>query len=178
MLHVYYLNCIFLSRTPNSLASREVCWIQEAFRIRAMTTFFYFLHLTWQSTLLSIMVGSILARHLYQQHMALFLWMKKKKTKKHVHTFMHATQHALTHTCKHTCMPACTHSGASLGGCWMRHLTGDQEVGGSTPAEFGNILLWRMIMKYFLRSFSPFCWFKKGSCQFLAKECAQYWLTT
>ena len=24
---------------------------------------------------------------------------------------------------------------------------------------------------------SPFRWFKKGSCQFLAKECAQYWLT-
>ena len=22
-----------------------------------------------------------------------------------------------------------------------------------------------------------FLWFKKGSCQFLAKECAQYWLT-
>ena len=40
-----------------------------------------------------------------------------------------------------------------------------------------NILSWRLIMKYFLRSFSPFCWFKKGSCQFLAKECAQYWLT-
>ena len=30
-------------------------------------------------------------------------------------------------------------------------------------------------MKYFLRSFSPFRCFKKGSCQFLAKECAQYW---
>ena len=29
----------------------------------------------------------------------------------------------------------------------------------------------------FLRSFSPIRWFKKGSCQFLAKECAQYWLT-
>ena len=28
-----------------------------------------------------------------------------------------------------------------------------------------------------MRSFSPFRWFKKGSCQFLAKECAQYWLT-
>ena len=28
--------------------------------------------------------------------------------------------------------------------------------------------------KYFLRSFSPFRWFKKGSCQFLVKECAQY----
>ena len=55
--------------------------------------------------------------------------------------------------------------------------TGDQEVAGSTPAEVGNILSWRLIMKYFLRSFSPFRWFKKGSCQFLAKECAQYWLT-
>ena len=29
----------------------------------------------------------------------------------------------------------------------------------------------------FLWSFSLFRWFKKGSCQFLAKECAQYWLT-
>ena len=60
---------------------------------------------------------------------------------------------------------------------WMRHPTGDQEVAGSTPAEVGNILSWRLIMKYFLWSFSPFRWFKKGSCQFLAKECAQYWLT-
>ena len=34
-------------------------------------------------------------------------------------------------------------------------LTGDQEVAGSTPAEFGNILSWRLIMKYFLRSFFP-----------------------
>ena len=55
--------------------------------------------------------------------------------------------------------------------------TGDQEVAGSTPAEVGNILSWRLIMKYFLRSFSPFRGFKKGSCQFLAKEYAQYWLT-
>ena len=29
-------------------------------------------------------------------------------------------------------------------------------VAGSTPAEVGNILSWRLIMKYFLRSFSPF----------------------
>ena len=35
-------------------------------------------------------------------------------------------------------------------------LSGDQEVAGSTPAEVGNILSWRLIMKYFLRSFSPF----------------------
>ena len=60
---------------------------------------------------------------------------------------------------------------------WIRRLTGDQEVAGSTPAEVGNILSWRLIMKYFLQSFSPFRWFKRGSCQFLAKECAQYWLT-
>ena len=60
---------------------------------------------------------------------------------------------------------------------YMRRPTADQEVAGSTPAEVGNILSWRLIMKYFLRSFSPFRWFKKGSCQFLAKECAQYWLT-
>ena len=31
-----------------------------------------------------------------------------------------------------------------------------QEVAGSTPTKVGNILLWRLIMKYFLRSFSPF----------------------
>ena len=34
--------------------------------------------------------------------------------------------------------------------------TGDQEVTGSTPAEVGNVLSWRLIMKYFLWSFSPF----------------------
>ena len=49
---------------------------------------------------------------------------------------------------------------------------------GFDPCQVGNSLPWRLIMKYFLRSFSPFCWFKKGSCQFLAKKCAvQYWLT-
>ena len=51
--------------------------------------------------------------------------------------------------------------------------TGDQEVTGSIPAGSANILSWRLIMKYFLLWFSPFCWFKKGSCQSLAKECAQ-----
>ena len=42
------------------------------------------------------------------------------------------------------------------------HSTGDQE----------GILSLRLIMKSFLRSFSPFRWLKKGSCQLLAKECA------
>ena len=39
---------------------------------------------------------------------------------------------------------------------WMCRPTGDQEVTGSTPAEVSNILLWRLIMKCFLQSFSPF----------------------
>ena len=56
-------------------------------------------------------------------------------------------------------------------------LGGDQAVAGSTP-PVSNILSWRLIMKYFLWSFSPFHWFKKGNCQFLAEECAQYWLTS
>ena len=38
----------------------------------------------------------------------------------------------------------------------MRRPTGDQEVAGSTPTEVGNIVSWRLIMKYFLWSFSPF----------------------
>ena len=53
---------------------------------------------------------------------------------------------------------------------WMRRPTGDQEVAGSTPVKVGNILSWRLIMKHFLQSLSPFCWFKKGSCQFLGSH--------
>ena len=32
---------------------------------------------------------------------------------------------------------------------WVRHPTGDQEVAGSIPAEVGNIVSWRLIVKYF-----------------------------
>ena len=53
------------------------------------------------------------------------------------------------------------------------HPTGDQEVADFIPAGSGHMLLLRLIMKYFLRSFCSFSWFKKGRCQFLAKECAQ-----
>ena len=47
-------------------------------------------------------------------------------------------------------------SNAGLGGSWMRCSTGDQEVAGSAPAEVGNVLSWRLIVKYFLQSFFPF----------------------
>ena len=57
----------------------------------------------------------------------------------------------------------------------------DQKVAGSIPAGSGNILSWRLIIKYSLRSDHEiftmviffFHWFKEGSCQFLANECAQ-----
>ena len=52
---------------------------------------------------------------------------------------------------------------AGLGGSVGCSSDWRQEVAGSTPAEVGNILSWRLIIKYFLRSFSPFRWFKKGS---------------
>ena len=51
--------------------------------------------------------------------------------------------------------------------------TEDQEVLGSTPTGSATFF----IVKYFLRSFPSADSRKKGSCQFLAKECAQYWLT-
>ena len=54
-----------------------------------------------------------------------------------------------------------------------------QEVAGSAPAEAGNILsvveIDREIFSTVILSLPR--WFKKGSCQFLTKECAQYWLT-
>ena len=68
---------------------------------------------------------------------------------------------------------------AHAGLCGSVGWASDWWSGGSGfgPRRIGNILSWRLIMKYFLWSFSSFLWFKKGSCQFLAKECAQYWLT-
>ena len=36
----------------------------------------------------------------------------------------------------------------------------------------GTFFLWDLVMKTFLRPFSLFRWFKKSSCQLLAKECA------
>ena len=41
---------------------------------------------------------------------------------------------------------------------------------GLDPRRVGNILSWRLIMEYFLRSVSPFRWFKKGSCHFWRKN--------
>ena len=41
---------------------------------------------------------------------------------------------------------------------------------GFVPRRIGNILSWRLIVKYFLWLSSSFRWLKKGSCQFLAKN--------
>ena len=53
--------------------------------------------------------------------------------------------------------------------------TGDQEIAGSTPAV-SVTFSWRFDHEIF-STVIPFRWFKKGSCQFLAKEYAQYGLT-
>ena len=46
----------------------------------------------------------------------------------------------------------------------------DHKVMGSLPGRSNNIISRSLIMKYFLLSFSPFCYFKKGRCQFLVKK--------
>ena len=71
----------------------------------------------------------------------------------------------------------CCTAGKTMGSKGMIAFDWWLECCGFDPRRVGNILLWRLIMKYFLWSFSHFRWFKKGSCQFLVKECAQYWLT-
>ena len=47
----------------------------------------------------------------------------------------------------------------------------NQGVAGSSPGP-ATFFHWDLVMKIFLRPFSPFCWFKKGSCQLPAKEWA------
>ena len=57
------------------------------------------------------------------------------------------------------------------------HPVGDQ-VACSIPAGSGNILSLRLIMKYFLQSFSPFHCFKKAVVIFWRKNVYKYRLTT
>ena len=45
---------------------------------------------------------------------------------------------------------------AGLGGSFRCAVRLEIMVAGSNPAKVGNILPWRLIMKYFLWSFSPF----------------------
>ena len=106
-------------------------------------------------------------------------WGKAKKEKKY-RKELSETAKGLTWdagTCKSFSFGVWSWSNSSSSSDWRRAIVSYWQKWSSNPAEVGSILSWRLIMKYFLRSFSPFCWFKKGSCQFLAKECAQYWLT-
>ena len=52
--------------------------------------------------------------------------------------------------------------------------TGNQGFAGSIPTGSGNSLLWRLTVKYFLRSFSPFRWFKKEVVSFWHKKEYKY----
>ena len=57
----------------------------------------------------------------------------------------------------------------------VKPATSWSSVGGCGFDPTGSATFFRgvLITKYFLLSFSHFHWFKKGSCQFLMKECAQ-----
>ena len=56
------------------------------------------------------------------------------------------------------------------------HLIGDQEVTSSIPAGSGKILLWRLIMKYFLLSFSSTD-SRRAVVSFWPEDVHKYWLT-
>ena len=58
----------------------------------------------------------------------------------------------LLNLCSFLCQLQC----ATIDSQSNAHPTGDQEVTGLIPAESGNILSWRLIMKYFLQSFFHF----------------------
>ena len=91
-------------------------------------------------------------------------------THTHIHTRTHARTHTHTHT--HTHVTACALNSiqsASVAQLDARP-NGDQEIAGSTPAVVGNILSWRLIMKYFLRSFSPFADSRRAVVSFWRKN--------
>ena len=56
------------------------------------------------------------------------------------------------------------------------HLTGDGEVTDLISAGSSNILLWRLIMKYFLWSF-PSTDSRRAVVSFWRKNVHKYWLT-
>ena len=60
----------------------------------------------------------------------------------------------------------------------MRRPTGDQEAAGSTPAEVGNVLSWRLNdHEIFSTVIFSLPLIQEGQLSVSAKECAQYWLT-
>ena len=66
---------------------------------------------------------------------------------------------------------------ASLGGSIGYASDCDQEMAGAVLTGSGNILLWRLIMKYFLLSFSPFTDSRRAVVSFWQKNVHKYWLT-
>ena len=69
---------------------------------------------------------------------------------------------------------SCVGLGGSVG-CAVRLETRRSRV--QPPPRLATFFRGDWSWKIFYGSFSPFHWFKKGSCQFLVKEYAQYWLT-
>ena len=57
------------------------------------------------------------------------------------------------------------------------YLAGDQEVVDLVPVGSSNILSWRLIMKFFLWSFSPSADSRRAVVIFWQKNMHKYWLT-
>ena len=55
--------------------------------------------------------------------------------------------------------------------------TGDQEVACVVPSGSGNILSWRLIMKYFYGHSLPYADLRRSVGGFLRKNVYKYWLT-
>ena len=58
------------------------------------------------------------------------------------------------------------------------HPTGNQELMGLIPDGSNNILSWRLIMKYFLRSPLSSADSRRAVVWFWQKNTGKYWLTT
>ena len=56
--------------------------------------------------------------------------------------------------------------------CYSFHGNRGMQAAPSSIPAYGTFFRGDLVMKQFLWPFSLFCWFKKNSCQLLAKECA------
>ena len=70
------------------------------------------------------------------------------------------------------CISSCIHSWSSPGAiAWSEASSLGMQAGPSSIPTSGTFFRGDLVMKTFLRPFSLFRWFKKSSCQLLAKEC-------
>ena len=105
----------------------------------------------------------------YSLHWKKITWKVSEVGKLHTHTRTHACMHAHVRAPKlREYQSLFKEINVGSVGCASKWRLGGR--GFDSPAEVGNILSWRLIMKYFLRSFSPFHWFKRAVVSFWRKN--------